>query len=252
MPVIQAVERALRMLDLFDEQTKELKITEIAGRLGLHKSTAHSLLRTLQLYGYIEQNEETGRYRLGMKLLERGQLLLEGLDLRGVARPVLQRLSQETGQTAHLVVRDGAEGVYIDKVEGVKAVIRYSRVGRRVRLHSSAVGKVLAAFQPPEQLERTLAGYRFDKFTETTIADKETFLAELQRVRQEGVAYDRSENEPGVLCSAAPIFDHAGEVNAAISVSALLAHVDEAELQRIVALLRAGAAEISAKLGYRP
>lgn len=252
MPIIQAVERALRMLDLFDEQTKELKITEIADRLGLHKSTAHSLLKTLQLYGYIEQNEETGRYRLGMKLLERGQLLLEGLDLRGVARPVLQRLSAETGQTAHLVVRDGTEGVYIDKVEGAKAVIRYSRVGRRVRLHSSAVGKVLAAFQPPDQLERALAGYRFDRFTEATITDKETFLAELEQVRQEGVAYDRSENEPGVLCAAAPLFDHTGEANAAVSVSALWAHVGEEELARIVELLRAGAAEISAKLGHRP
>jgi len=251
MPIIQAVERALRILDLFDEQTKELKITDIGARLGLHKSTVHSLLKTLQMYGYIEQNEETGRYRLGLKLLERGQALLESMDLRSAARPVLQRLSAETGHTAHLVVRDGAEGVYIDKVEGEKAPIRYSRIGRRVRLHSSAVGKILAAFQPEDQLARVLEGYDFVKHTDATIGDRETFLAELARVRREGVAYDRAENEPGVLCAAAPVFDHAGETAAAVSVSALMARVDEAELARIVELLRRGAAEISAKLGYR-
>lgn len=251
MPIIQAVERALRILELFDDQTKELKITDISARTGLHKSTAHSLLKTLQLYGYIEQNEDSGRYRLGMKLLERGQLLLEGIDLRGAARPVLQRLSAETGHTAHLVVRDGAEGVYIDKVEGEKAAIRYSRVGRRVRLHSSAVGKTLAAHQPPEQLARLMDGYRFERFTEATICDRESFLAELDRVRVDGVAYDREENEPGVVCAAVPVFDHSGEAVAAVSVSALLARIDDAELARTVALLRGAAVEISAKLGYR-
>src|SRR5690606_37107740 len=111
------------------------------------KSTVHSLLKTLQLHRYIEQ-DENGLYRLGMRLLEKGQLLLSGFDIREVAAAPMQSLCSDTGQTVHLVVRDEAHGVYIDKVEGKKAAIRYSRIGRRVPLHSSAVGKVLAAFLP--------------------------------------------------------------------------------------------------------
>ncbi|HZG56357.1 IclR family transcriptional regulator [Paenibacillus sp.] len=251
MPIIQAVDRALQLLELFDEQTKELKITEISARVRLHKSTVHSLLKTLQLRGYIEQDEDSGKYRLGMKLLERGQLLLQGLDLRGIAGPALRELSEATGQTAHLVVMDGPEAVYIDKVEGEKAAIRYSRIGRRVPFHSSAVGKALAAYQSPKRLERLLAGYRFEKHTAATIDSREAFLAELERVRAEGVAYDREENEPGVLCAAAPIFDYAGDAVAAMSVSALAARIDAAELGRNVTLLRACARRISEKLGHR-
>ncbi|MCI3919623.1 IclR family transcriptional regulator [Paenibacillus sp. TRM 82003] len=251
MPIIQSVERALAILDLFDERNREMKITEISAATQLHKSTVHSLLKTLQLHGYIEQEQESGRYRLGLKLLERGQTLLQGLDIRHAARPHLQQLSERTGQTAHLVVMDGAEGVYIDKVEGKKAIIRYSRIGRRIPLHSSAVGKVLAAYQAPKALERLMAGYRFAKQTERTVDDADAFLAELERVRLEGVAYDREENEPGVRCAAAPIFNHAGDILAAMSVSTLVSQVDDAALNDYVAMLAEAAEAISRSVGYR-
>src|SRR4051812_48942171 len=109
MPIIQSVERALQILDLFDEQTSELKITEISKRINLHKSTVHSLLKTLQAHRYIEQDVESGKYRLGMKLFERGNLLLQSMDIRSVARKYLLDLSVETGQTTHLVILDGHE-----------------------------------------------------------------------------------------------------------------------------------------------
>ncbi|NTZ18600.1 IclR family transcriptional regulator [Paenibacillus sp. JMULE4] len=169
MPIIQSVERALRILDLFDEYHKELKITEISSRMDLHKSTVHSLLKTLQEYHYIEQNPDNGKYRLGMKLLERSSRLVQSLDIRQAANPFLQKLSKTTGQTAHLVILDGKEGVYIDKVEGDKAVIRYSRIGRRIPLHCSAVGKALIAFKSPEQIRSILKGYEYQKHTEKTI-----------------------------------------------------------------------------------
>jgi len=251
MPIIQALDRALRILDLFDEQTRELKITEISSRMQLHKSTVHSLLRTLQMHGYIAQDEDNGKYRLGMTLLEKGQLLLRGMDLREVARPHLESLAGAKGQTTHLVILDGAEGVYIDKVEGARAAIRYSRIGRRVPLHSSAVGKVLAAFQKPPQLERLLRGYTYATRTEHTIDSEARFLAELEQVRAEGIGYDREENEPGVRCAAAPIFNHSGNIAAAMSISTMVAHVDDAELAKLIELLRGEADAISQRLGYR-
>lgn len=251
MPIIQSLDRALNILDLFDEHTTELKITEISTRIGLHKSTVHSLLKTLQMHGYIDQDEESGKYRLGLKLLEKGQLLLQGMDIRGTARKHLTSLSAQTGQTTHLVILDGREGVYIDKVEGDKAAIRYSRIGRRVPLHSSAVGKALLAFRRPEEVEELLKGYSYVQQTSSTIADKESFIAELSRVRLLGYAVDDQENEPGVRCAAAPIFNHAGDVTAAMSISTMLSVVDEGQFEECVRLLKQETAQISQLLGYR-
>lgn len=250
MPIIQSLDRALSILDLFDEHNRELKITEISARVGLHKSTVHSLLKTLQMHRYIEQ-DKNGLYRLGMRLLEKGQLILQGLDIREVAAEPMQRLSDETGQTVHLVIRDGAEGVYIDKVEGRKAAIRYSRIGRRVPLHSSAVGKVLAAYLPEVERERVLQGYSYVTHSPNTIASEPAFREAMEDVLRTGIAYDREENEPGVRCAAAPVYDHSGSVTAAISISTMVATVDDAELASYAERLRETAGLISRGLGYR-
>lgn len=251
MPIIQALDRALKIMDLFDEHTTELKITEISARMELHKSTVHSLLKTLQLHGYINQDVESGKYKLGLKLLEKGQLMLQSLDIRTVARKHLAALSEQTGQTTHLVILDGKEGVYLDKVEGEKAAIRYSRIGRRISLHSSAVGKVLTAFRTNEERDSLLRNYQFSKITEATITEKEAFLHELNQVKEQGYSIDNQENEPGVRCAAAPIFEYNGSVVAAISLSTLISTVDELLLKQYIALLKKEAETISQTLGFR-
>ncbi|MDD9269122.1 IclR family transcriptional regulator [Paenibacillus sp. GCM10023248] len=251
MPIIQALDRALRIMDLFDEYTTELKITEISARMELHKSTVHALLKTLQLHGYIHQDTDTGKYKLGLKLLEKGQLMLQGLDIRTVARKHLEALSETTGQTAHLVILDGREGVYLDKVEGAKAAIRYSRIGRRVSLHSSAVGKVLAAYRTPNERDALLRDYHFSKYTEATITGREAFMNELDQVRELGYAVDNQENEPGVRCGAAPIFEHNGSIAAAISISTLVVTVDDHLFGQYISLLKKEADMISQTLGFR-
>ncbi|WP_028547959.1 IclR family transcriptional regulator [Paenibacillus sp. UNC451MF] len=250
MPIIQSLDRALRILDLFDEQESELKITEISRKMDLHKSTVHSLLKTLQEHRYIEQNPETGKYRLGMKLLERGHLLLQHLDIRAVARAELLELASATGQTSHLVIQEGREGVYIDKVEGPRAVIRYSRIGRRIPLHCSSVGKVLAAFMPQAELERLLQGYDFTVHTSRTITDKASFIQELEQVRRDSYAMDDQENEPGVRCVAVPIRNHTGQVIAAVSISTLISNVNDAELQAFIPVLKSSGERISNQMGF--
>ncbi|MGG1596627.1 IclR family transcriptional regulator, partial [Paenibacillus naphthalenovorans] len=153
-------------------------------------------------------------------------------------------------QTAHLVILDGKEGVYIDKVEGDKAVIRYSRIGRRIPLHCSAVGKALIAFKSPEQIRSILKGYEYQKHTEKTIRTEEAFLQELERVRKRGYATDDQENEPGVFCIAAAVRDHSGEVIAAISVSMLKARVTDEDKEEYVKLLLQTVEELSERMGY--
>jgi len=250
LPIIQAVDRALRILDLFDEHHTELKITDISNRIGLHKSTVHSLLKTLQAHGYIEQNPENGKYKLGLKLVERGNLVLNSLDIRTVAKRHLLDLSHQTGLTVHLVILDGKEGVYIDKVEGTSGVVMYSRIGRRVPIHSSAVGKVLVAFQSQEVIRDILDGYEFVPHTPNTITNERDFLMELEKVRSLGYAIDNQENEPGVQCVAVPVRDHLGQVAAAISMSSPVVGIQKERLEHMIVLLKQTADEVSRKLGY--
>ncbi|WP_153720692.1 IclR family transcriptional regulator [Sporosarcina cascadiensis] len=250
MPIIQSVERALGILDLFDEYDKELKLTEITKRMNLHKSTVHSLLKTLQKHHYIEQNNENGKYYLGMKLFERGHYVIQNLDLRALARESLLTLAKVSGRTIHLVILDGREGIYIDKVENPNAAILYSRIGRRVPIHSSGAGKALVAFKEPAELEKILDGYEYTKQTKNTLTDKETFLQELKTIKEQGYAIDNEENEPGVCCVALPIRDYTGQVIAAISSSTAANHLTNEELEKIIESSKTTADELSRKLGY--
>lgn len=143
------------------------------------------------------------------------------------------------------------EGVYIDKVEGTRAVILYSRVGRRVPLHCSAVGKVLAAYQREEELQKILHRYEYRRQTPNTICSETDFLAELRKVRTETYAVDHQENEPGVRCIAVPLRDHTGKVIAAISMSTLISQVRDQELKEFVAILMDASAIISRQMGFK-
>lgn len=249
MPIIQSVQRALQILDLFDEDNREIKITDISARLGLHKSTLHSLLKTLQEQGYIEQNSENGRYRLGMKLVERGMFVINSIDLRKRANPFLVALSRQTGQTAHLGILEGVSGVYIDKVEGSEALITYSRIGRHLPIHCTAIGKTLLAYQQRDKVLSLLADYEFTPFTAKTITNISDFEKEMNRVRDQGYAIDDEEHSKGVRCVAVPVFDFNKEITAAVSISTLTSVTSREEFKTYVeAVLKAGT-DISSAFG---
>lgn len=250
MPIIQSVERALKILDLFDEHKSELKITEISEKMGLHKSTVHSLLKTLQVHSYIDQNPEGGKYRLGLKLAERGNFVINNIDIRKTARNYLLDLSAKTGQTVHLGILDGREGVYIDKVEGEQSIIRYSRIGRRLPLHSTAIGKVLLAYQHPNEIELLLKDYQYQYQTANTIINEGFFRKEIEKVKQQGYAVDDQENEQGVRCAAVPIFNGKGRVLAAISISTLISRVNDQEMHILIDLLKTSCKELSEQMRY--
>ena len=236
MPIIQSVERALQILDLFNEQATELKITDISKLMGLSKSTLHSLLKTLQLHGYIDQNPENGKYRLGMKLVERGHFVVGSIDIRQKAKGWLTELSRRTGQTTHLGILDGREGVYIEKIEGKLAAIAYSRIGRRLPVHATAIGKVLIAWLGEAELNALLEGYQYTTFTPQT--------------REQGYALDSEENEQGVRCVAVPVWNHESRVIAALSLSTLTSRVDDAELANFREQLQQAGLALSRALGY--
>lgn len=251
MPIIQSVARALAILDLFDEINRELSIKEISVKLDLNKSTVHSLLKTLKEYGYISQNNETTNYSLGWKLYERGHLMVSQMDIRNAARVHLEKLNEQTNQTVHLVTLLGKEAIYIDKINGHSTLVIYSRIGKRVPLHSSAVGKVLAASLDENQFNSLMDGYVFEKSTEGTIDSYEAFVEELEVVREKGYAMDREENEPGIICIAMPVHDFSGEVIAAISVSTPKSHFNDEIAERNYQCLKECVEGISSNLGYK-
>ena len=250
MPIIQSVERALQILDLFNEQATELKITDISKLMGLSKSTLHSLLKTLQLHGYIDQNPENGKYRLGMKLVERGHFVVGSIDIRQKAKGWLTELSQRTGQTTHLGILDGREGVYIEKIEGKLAAIAYSRIGRRLPVHATAIGKVLIAWLGEAELNTLLEGYQYTTYTPSTLASREALMAALAQTREQGYALDSEENEQGVRCVAVPVWNHESRVIAALSLSTLTSRVDDAELANFREELQQAGLALSRALGY--
>ncbi|HHD7242265.1 TPA: DNA-binding transcriptional repressor XynR [Enterobacter cloacae] len=250
MPIIQSVERALQILDLFNEQATELKITDISKLMGLSKSTLHSLLKTLQLHGYIDQNPENGKYRLGMKLVERGHFVVGSIDIRQKAKGWLTELSRRTGQTTHLGILDGREGVYIEKIEGKLAAIAYSRIGRRLPVHATAIGKVLIAWLDETELNALLEGYQYTTYTPSTLASREALMAALAQTREQGYALDSEENEQGVRCVAVPVWNHESRVIAALSLSTLTSRVDDAGLADFREQLQQAGLQLSRALGY--
>src|SRR6266849_8290127 len=248
---VQVLDRALAILEALAEHDSDLSLAQISEGLGLHKSTAHRLVRVLERQRLIEKDTETGRYRLGLRLFEFGAKAVARLNLVPRARPFLERLVRETGETVHLCILDGAEVLYIDKVEPARSVRMASSVGRRNLAHCTAVGKALLAQLPEGELNQIMNGRQLEKRTPNTITSAEELRSELALARQRGYTIDNEESEEGVRCVGAPVFSHAGAGIAAISVSGPTFRLNSKTVPRIAQHVAAAARELSAELGFR-
>ncbi|MCI0476088.1 MAG: IclR family transcriptional regulator, partial [Anaerolineales bacterium] len=242
---IGAVQRAIDILNLFDAQAPELGTTEIARALGLHKSTAASLVSTLAANGFLNQNSNTRKYRLGLRLIERAFAMLDQFEIRQIAYPALQELRDQWNETVNLAILDGSDVVYIERMLGTKALGMRSEVGRRALAHSTALGKAILACLPIPQVQAFLDQYGMPEVTPKTITDPAKFLQELDQVREQGYAVDDEENEIGGRCIAVPIFDHTGNVIAAVSISAPTARLPMSDVPQAGAMVRETAKAIS-------
>jgi IclR family KDG regulon transcriptional repressor len=248
--MIKSLQRAINVLDLFDEQTAELGITEIAEALGLHKSTAAGLVYTLEHNGYLDQHAENRKYKLGFKLVERAFTLLDQVDVRKVALPYLQELRNWSDESVNLAVRDGGEIVYIERLTTTQSLGMHAKVGYRAPMHCTALGKAMLSGMPREEAKELIAQSALPSVTANTITDPAQLLREMDRTREQGFAVDNEENEIGVRCVAAPIFDHTGQPAAAISISAPLLRFPLSEVPRYGQKVIEAANAISAGLGY--
>jgi DNA-binding IclR family transcriptional regulator len=248
---VQSIARALTLLEALGEGTGEVGIVELSRRVSLHVSTVHRILATLAARGYVRQNTDTGRYSLGARVFHLAESYLSQLDLLRGVRPVLERLSRNTGETSNLVILDGREALYLDKVESPQNLRIFSRIGRRAPLYCTAVGKVLLAGRSVADVETLIGREPLQALTNQTVTSVPQLRRELEKIREQGFATDREECEEGACCIAAPVRNARGEVVAAVSLSGPTIRMQVRRVQELVPLVVAAAREGSAQLGHR-
>jgi DNA-binding IclR family transcriptional regulator len=246
-PAIQVLERAFSLLDTLAAQPEPVSLKEISERTGLHPSTAHRILNDLAIGRFVDR-PQAGNYRLGMRLLELGNLVKARLDVRDAALAPMRELHKLTHQPVNLSVRQGDEIVYIERTYSERSGMQVVRaVGGRAPLHLTSVGKLFLAHDDTARVRAYALRTGLTGHTRNSITDLTRLERELAIVRATGVARDDEELELGVRCMASGIFDDQGKLLAGLSVSAPADRLEESWLERV----KATAAQISAALGYR-
>jgi DNA-binding IclR family transcriptional regulator len=246
---VQVIDRALSIVNLLASSDRSLGACEVGEKLDLNKSTIHRLLAVLEHHRYVERELLSGKYRLGLKLAELGNIALSRFDLQSAARPFVERLVDETGETAHLGILQQSEVISLVNVETQHSVRTPSTVGRRSPIHCTSQGKLLVAFQPPPQIDQILRTYCFAGFTKKTIRHAGAYRAELTKVRNLGFAVDDEEFEDGLRCIGAPVRDHTGKVIAAISIAGPTFRITPERKTLLIEKVVAAARDLSQTLG---
>lgn len=245
----QVIWKVARLLDLFSRERPEWRVGEISEALEIPKTTASELVTTLAEQRLLRRMGN-GRYRLGWRLFELSQTLVDTTEFRTEAHHVIEELVGSQQETVHLAVLDDMQAVYIEKQQPTPAVkILVSRAGGRLYAHCSGVGKVLLAACEWKRVEEALAHQGMPTFTPNTIVEPAELAEELERVRQRGYAFDHEETVLGLCCAAAPIRDSDGQVIAALSISAPAFRFEKHQEEYLQAVLRA-AQRISGSIGY--
>lgn len=249
--IIQAVSHALDLLEQFHEDIDELGVTELSKRLKLHKNNVFRLLATLESRGYIEQNKATENYRLGLKALELGQTFIKQMGLLRQAKPILERMVEQSNETSYVVIYKDRHVVYLDVVETNLTVRVVSRVGSRLPAYCTAAGKIHLAYMTEEELDELLPQIEYVQHTPTTITNPEALRKELQRIREQGYSLDDEELDLSVRCLAAPIRDYTRRIVGAISISGPTMRVSSERIQsELIPLVLDSAKELSTRLGF--
>jgi DNA-binding IclR family transcriptional regulator len=247
---ITALQRGLRLLQLFSESPHGLTAKQVADRSRLPVSTVHRFLANLEGSSFLNCGGD-GVYHLGIACFAIGQVALGQLDIRRVSLPYLEELNRQTRETIHLTVRHGLSAVYVEKLDSPEQLRIYSRIGAAVPLYCTAVGKVMLAYMPDGERERVLPQLALKRLTPNTAGNLQELEAELYRVRKNGYACDLEEHELHIRCVAAPIWDHAGSVNASLSITAHMVRMTVTRLRQLAPLIQTAGLQISRELGYQ-
>ena len=213
-------------------------LMDLANELDLNKSTAHRILSSLQYMGYVRQEEDGGKYLLTLKLVDLANRIMDTMDIVSEVRPYLRNLAMKSGETVHFVHREGIEAVYIDKTESYEdSVQMISRIGSRIPLYCSGVGKAIAASMDDTQVRQLWEKSKVEKRTPKTITDFNAFQDTLSEIRRTGYALDNEENELGVRCVATALALQGQQADYAFSISAPIGRMDDERIEQLATLL---------------
>lgn len=243
----QTVQRAIDILEFCSIKPRTLK--EISEMCGVHRTTALRLLQTLEPSGFVRKNER-GLYGVGFRMAALAESALQQFDLRSLVHHHIVELSERVGQTIQFAVPQNTRIVYVDKIEPPNSIHLDTRIGGYVVVQTAGVSKAILAHMPPGQVDRILEAVTFERFTDTTLTSRAAFDARLEEVRAQGWAYDDGEYEAISNCVAAPVWNYAGKVAGAISITALKSQLDITGLRELLPALLTTTSAISRDLGY--
>ena len=249
---VKSLVKALRILEVLAEgEEPAYTLTQLSRRLRLHISTVHRLLVNLVSHGFIEEAPESRGYQLSFKVLRMGLRVLDRLDFRLVAEPLLRELNQQTKEIVLLAILQETRAIAIEKFGSPQPVSLDTRLGEVMPLHCTGAGKILLAYHGGDLLKRAARTPGFRRFTTHTITNRANLRKELERVREEGYAVDEEEAVEGRRSVAGPVFNHAGRVVAAFSVAGPATRITPPRVPEIARLVCATSQQISFRMGYR-
>ena len=246
---VRAVERALQILECFDDQHPERGISEIAQAVGLHKATAYRIVTTLANYGYLEWIAEGQKYRLGLELANLGFKVIRRLDLRREAHPFMKQLVQEWDETCDLSIFIQGKAFYLEVLRGDHALTISAAVGQRLPAHCTASGKLFLAYLPETELNAILS-QPMEAYTDNTITSRDELFNQLEKIRNQGYSVDYEEYELGICAVAAPIFNQRGNIIAAIGGPSPTSRMTPERILEIAEAYKKAAQGISRRMGY--
>jgi DNA-binding IclR family transcriptional regulator len=248
---VKSLVKALNILNVLAEEDPPHTLTHLSRRLHLHVSTVHRLLVNLVRHGLVEEDPVSGGYQLSYRVLRMGLRVLDRLDFRRVAQPLLLDLNLRTKETVHLAILQEARAISIEKFGSPQPVGLDARLGGVMPLHCTGVGKTLLAYQGEERLNQIAQSPGFARMTSHTLTTLPQLRRELQRIREQGYALDQEEAVEGLRCVAGPMFNHTGQIVAAFSVAGPATRLTPARIPEIAELVRETSQQISFRLGFR-
>lgn len=249
---VKSLVKALNILEVLAEDGKSAPtLTQISRRLHLHISTVHRLLANLVRQGFVEEAPSPGGYQLSYRVLRMGLRVLDRLDFRCVAQPLLRQLNEQTKETVHLAILGEGRAVSIEKFGSPHPVGLDARLGGVMPLHCTGVGKTLLAYQGEEYLNQIAHSPGLERFTVHTLTNLAQLRKELEHIREQGYAVDHEEAVEGLRCVAGPVFDHKGSVVAAFSVAGPATRMTASRIADLTRLVREASQQISYRMGVR-
>jgi len=246
--ILQTADRALVILELLARES--MTATEIQKKLDLNKSTVHRLMMTLLNRGFVERNESTGIYQIGLKMVEISSIRLNHVELKTEALPYLHQLANKVNSSIQLAIYDQGQAVFIEKVEKYQSFHMYCQTGKRIPLYCSGVGKALLLDKPEDEIRKVLSSVEFEAFTDHTFRNVDDLLADLEISKKDGYTRDNAEHEENVHCVAMPVYDYRGKIIAAVSITGFSEKVYEDEGIPVRKALETTCQAISKRLGY--